>query len=104
MHPTISNRQYFTVIHAVPGRCRLRFPFLRTSTLVQRDLERRLGCFKNIDKFQINTVCSSVVITFNGDIDILFSALMEFRSQDFEEQIQTSKISLLLPSISDLKT
>ena len=103
MHPTISNRQYFTVIHAVPGRCRLRFPFLRTSTLVQRDLERRLGCFKNIDKFQINTVCSSVVITFNGDIDILFSALMEFRSQDFEEQIQTSKISLLLPSISDLK-
>ena len=66
---------HFIVIHEIPGRCRIRVPNLGMNRYIYADLENRLNSCYPIDKFHINKVCSSIIIQYQGAIEVLFNLL-----------------------------
>lgn len=66
----------FTVLHEVPGRCRLRVARLRADRLLRESIERRLRASPLVNNFRFNLACESVTVEHQGDIKTLFALLL----------------------------
>lgn len=64
------------LLHAVPGRCRLRVSRLRADTLVRRGVELRLRSSPMVSNFRLNLACESVTVEHLGTIEALFALLL----------------------------
>ena len=64
------------VLHAVPGRCRLRVPRLRADAAVRQRMEQRLGNSPLVSGFRLNPACDSVTVEHLGAIEALFELLL----------------------------
>ena len=94
---------HFIVIHEIPGRCRIRVPNLGMNRYIYADLENRLNSCYPIDKFHINKVCSSIIIQYQGAIEVLFN-LLDQTTEINQNLIEIKPKSLnIFTNISDLK-
>lgn len=64
------------LLHAVPGRCRLRVSRLRVDTVMRRGVELRLRSSPLVSNFRLNLACESVVVEHVGTIESLFALLL----------------------------
>lgn len=67
---------HLTLLHAVPGRCRLRIARLRVDSGVRRRLEMRLKSSPLVSSFRLNLACESVTVLHLGTIEALFALLL----------------------------
>lgn len=63
------------VLHAIPGRCRLRIAGLRGDAMVRRQMEENLKASPLVAGFHFNLACESVTITYRGTIDTILAML-----------------------------
>jgi len=54
-----------TVVHAIPGRIRLKVPQVRDSPLFANQIEQRLATIPGIQKVTINPLTSSVLVLYD---------------------------------------
>lgn len=64
------------VLHAVPGRCRLRVQRLRADAAVRQRMEQRLSNSPLVSGFRLNAACDSITVEHLGAIEALFEMLL----------------------------
>jgi manganese/zinc-transporting P-type ATPase C len=67
----------FMVLHEVAGRCRLRVARLRHDRVLRDSLAHRLSRSPLVDSFRFNLACDSLIVEYQGSIEILFALLLE---------------------------
>jgi manganese/zinc-transporting P-type ATPase C len=67
--------QPLTLLHAVPGRCRLRVPRLRHDAKLQQNIERCLGAEPQVVAFRFNLDCDSLTVQHSGAVEVIVALL-----------------------------
>jgi len=88
----------FYVLHELPGRCRLRVHSINADHLNHLDLERRLKACIYIKSFRINRSSQSVVVQYQGSIEILLSSLLTPITINLTPKLKTSFSTLKIVS------
>ena len=89
----------FTVLHNIPGRCRLRIASLRADEFISIDLATRLKHCTLVDYFQMNLSCNSVVIKYHDELDKLISKLIEHLPIEQDNSENTLQLGALSSSL-----
>lgn len=92
---------HLTLLHAVPGRCRLRIARLRVDSGVRRRLEMRLRSSPLVSSFRLNLACESVTVVHQGTIEALFALLLAPVSAPGHEDEHASTVVALAPVASE---
>jgi len=86
MHAPISElslpvtRASYQVLHAVPGRCRIRVARMRVDASLRERIHHQLSHSALVCSFRLNAACESVTIEHLGQIEALFDMLLQPRS------------------------
>lgn len=72
----VPQHTHLTLLHAVPGRCRLRISRLRADGGVRRRLEYRLRSSPLVSSYRLNLACESVTVEYLGTLAALFALLL----------------------------
>lgn len=67
---------HLMVLHAVPGRCRLRVSRLRADSAVRQRVELRLRSSPLVSSFRLNLACESVTVEHQGALEALLVLLL----------------------------
>ena len=99
------NNEGIKVVHAIPGRVRLKVPKMRQNPAFEAEIRDRLSTAKAIQRIEINPVTGSVLLLYNPEeITLpgsLFSLWKSFSSLFPEinfEELKSCLISSISPS------
>ncbi len=70
-------RPNYPVVHAVPGRCRIRVARMRVDEALRSRLHHQLDNSPLVSSFRLNPACESVTIEHLGHIDALLDMLAQ---------------------------
>lgn len=65
----------FTLLHSVPGRCRLRVPRLRQDPELRQSIEQCLVTEARVAAFRFNLECDSLTVQHSGTVDLVVAIL-----------------------------
>lgn len=63
------------LIHATPGRCRIRVARLRTDAALRVRLSDRLGNSPHVSSFRLNPACESITVSYHCALEELYNLL-----------------------------
>jgi Cu2+-exporting ATPase len=72
-----STRANYQLLHAVPGRCRIRVARLRIDHAVRERISHRLSSSPLVSNFRLNPACESITIEHLGQFDALLDMLLQ---------------------------
>lgn len=99
----ITSNKHFTLLHNVPGRCRLRYCDLKDDGVKISSIERKLKLCNFVNKYKLNKTCSSISIDYDGEISQLFLILEEVEQFRSIAPTESTTNYTLFPSINELK-
>jgi Cu2+-exporting ATPase len=66
----------YLLLHATPGRCRIRVARLRADAAVRERISHRLGNSPLVSHYRLNPACESVTVEHLGTVEALFDMLL----------------------------
>ncbi len=66
----------YHLLHATPGRCRIRVSRMRADLSVREHVSRRLGNSPHVSSYRLNPACESVTVEHACALDALFDLLL----------------------------
>ena len=89
---------HVTLLHAMPGRCRLRISRLRVDSAMRNRVEWRLQNSALVSNFRLNLACESVIVEFQGTLELLMALLLAPGNASDSQAITTRKVVALAPA------
>lgn len=90
-----------TLLHDVPGRCRIRISRLRSDHAVRHRMEVRLRSSALVSSFRVNLACGSVTVEYEGCIEALFALLLAPIADSEVREGSPNALLALPPAVGD---